>query len=188
MSPKTRTKALGRRAWGRSHQSLAGASPHGRLDPWRCIVIRAVMHLSSEMQVCTVASGPSRGDPSPPAVPVALGLGCEMSTQHTVVPPWYVRAQVVASLYKSTTRHNRETQAGRQGRGRPCACDVLPCSPTAVPTSGGCLGDLLLGARAGAARLDERCRKQQHVGTAPRQPTRASWWPGRAPWGLEKGR
>lgn len=37
-----------------------------------------------------------------------------------------------------------------------------------------------LGALAGAARLDERCRKQHHGSMSLGQPTRASWWPGRA--------
>lgn len=37
-----------------------------------------------------------------------------------------------------------------------------------------------LGALAGAVRLDERCREQYHGSMFLGQPTRASWWPGRA--------
>lgn len=76
--PRARTKALGRQAWGRSHQSLAGASPHGRPHPWRRIVIRAVMHLSSEMHICVCVL-------YLPGVPVALGL--EARRAHQVPQP-----------------------------------------------------------------------------------------------------
>lgn len=67
--------------------------------------------------------------------------------------------------------------------------DVLPWSLTAVPTSGGCLGDLLLSRWQGGQGWTKRCRKRGNKAASflgkAHEGVMVAW---QGPWGREKGR
>lgn len=66
------------------------------------------------------------------------------------------------------------------GRQIPCVCCAAVQPDLQYPRAADVSVICFLGALAGAARLDERCRKRYHGSLFLGQPTRASWWPGRA--------
>lgn len=74
-----------------------------------------------------------------------------------------------------------------------CNVMLLPYSPTAVPTRGGCLGDLLLGFagrtdRAGRAVSQTGHHGQHRPRTAAHEGVMVVWLPGQGPMGeREKG-
>lgn len=111
-----------------------------------------------------VASGPSRGEPSPPRRSCRVGIGRRLAhTRGTAACPWPVCVPVRAAksfpvIVGLIQADYRQTQVGRERGHRSCVCNVMCCRtarlqyPPAADVSVICfLGSLAGTDRAGRA-------------------------------------